>query len=219
MRVSALEGRIAAIENLVQVLQESGPAKQDVPSSAALLKSTVLVVFQTGLAASVSTILFRFLRDAGTLPKWIWLVSSCPLPFGIWLGFIRSNWKVRYYFVAGTFVGLLTFVGAWALVGTMPQPEEVPFVAGGFVIGPMIVYTSAAFFGRWASNRFRRLPLKPGVSRSIAETWTAAVTPQRTQSVNRVAAIISAIGPLLALIGSLVTAYFSYLGAIAKAKP
>ncbi len=162
--------------------------------------------------------LYSYLKERDLLPRWIWLVSSCPMPFGAWLGFVRNHWKVKHYFIVGGAVGILTLAVIGMKVGVLPRRSEVALVVGGFVIGPCLVYTSAAIFGRWAGNRFRSLPVKAGVSRSIAERWTPARSLHRPKSVDRLAAIISAVGPLLALIGSLVTAYFSYLGAVAKAK-
>jgi hypothetical protein len=221
-KVSVLEGRITALEDLVQGFQEDLPMKQSSHVAEATPRGTTasaaLVIFQAILAVSVSTVLFLYLRERNLLPGWIWLLSSCPMPFGAWLGFVRDKWKVKYYFISGGMVGTLTFVGITTSIRMLPHGSEIPLAVGGFIIGPCIVYTSAAIFGRWASNRFRSLPVKAGVSRSIAERWTPARSLDRPKSVDKLSAIISAVGPLLALIGSLVTAYFTYLGAVAKAK-
>lgn len=220
-KVSTLEQRLAAAETVIENLQRDVPVQPATPEAEepVTIKSAAPVVFQIWLSAAFVTLLFFFLIWGGKKPyEMAWLVSSSPLPFGAWFGFFHHRWKLWTYCAAGVLMGIFTFLGAVLVVGA-PTREEFRWVVIGYAFGPMIVYASAAVFGRWIGARTHYGHPGAGVSRSIAEKWTPAQKDGRSESVNKLATVISAIGPVLVLIGSLATAYFSYLSAIAKAKP
>jgi hypothetical protein len=225
-RVSALEARLAAVEaevdSLTQARREDGLSNQTTQSAGLVSgKSVAVITLQVVGASLASALLFLFFKQSThkSAMDMAWLVSSCPLPFGAWLGFFHSRLKIWVYWAAGGAVGILEFVAVVAIVREFPAAEELPLVVCGFILGPLIVYASAAMVGRSVAALRRKAPPAAGISKSIAEKWSSAQANERTLSVNKLASLISAIGPLLALIGSLITAYFSYLGALAKSRP
>ncbi len=225
-RVSALEARLAAVEaevdSLTQARREDGLSNQTTQSAGLVSgKSVAVITLQVVGASLASALLFLFFKQSThkSAMDMAWLVSSCPLPFGAWLGFFHSRLKIWVYWAAGGAVGILEFVAVVAIVREFPAAEELPLVVCGFILGPLIVYASAAMVGRSVAILRRKAPPAAGISKSIAEKWSSAQANERTLSVNKLASLISAIGPLLALIGSLITAYFSYLGALAKSRP
>ena len=81
-------------------------------------------------------------------------------------------------------------------------------IAAGTVVGDWIA--------RWLSRR-----ASPRLAQQIAVKIVGSESGGYGPSVGddrvrRLAAVISALGPLLALVGSVVTAYFTYLAAITK---
>ena len=221
-KVSDFEGRLEAVEAMAEALRKdrprNSPASRVAEPSAG--KSGGLVVFQILFAAIVATIAFALARMRGKeASQLVWLVLGCPLPFGAWLGFFHHRWHTWAYCAGGGMYGILSFLGSVVVVGELPPRSELMWVLSGFAFGPAILYASAALVGRWFAVTLQHGEPRPGLSLSIAEKWTPARVDQRIENVNKLATVISALGPLLTLIGALLTAYFSYLGAVAKAKP
>ncbi|HTR47072.1 MAG TPA: hypothetical protein VMM16_06795 [Verrucomicrobiae bacterium] len=221
-KVSDFEGRLEAVETIAESLRKdlsrNSPAQPAVTPAPA--KSASLVVFQIVFAAAVVAMVFALGQTRGKdASQLVWLVLGCPVPFGAWLGFFHHRWHPWAYCAGGAVYGILSFIGSVVVVGEFPSHSDIAWVVSGFAFGPAIVYASAALVGRWFAAAFQHGQAGTGLSLSIAEMWTPLRVDQRIENVNKLATVISAVGPLLALIGSLVTAYFSYLGAIAKAKP
>jgi hypothetical protein len=234
VRLEALEQRIADVErSLTNAPVLGDPMPWLFPSG----RLSVLAVLLTALVGVLSYA--ASLPEAASPPLLLISILS-PFPFSLLLGLLTTHkvtspqgWElstrmgVASFALLGLLAGLLTFGGitfAGWLHGNRVYGSDFWPAACIWILGGVLLFAGGGFIGRWLRQRgaFEKYgwPARVanrlvGPARSLSSTHDQQ---RRDQQVKSLAAIISALAPILTLVGTLVTAYLTYLGTTGKGK-
>jgi len=229
-----LENRVSELTNIVteirQSLQNSEASPKPVTDETS--PSGFLVVFSPPVALAARIILlntalvtalfiFRHTIDLSFLSVYLFSIIST-VGAAIWFGFRLPRLKLLRLGITGLVAGVLPVmilqVWDWTRSGRFSRVDLTPdlTLAGATAL----LFFFGAWFGAWI-GRQRKVTSSTSISARIADKLvttqgTLPGMPSREDRVKNVTTILGASAPILGLIGSIVTAYFAYLSAIAK---
>jgi hypothetical protein len=232
-RLDALEKRIATLEDSSdkRLLSED-------PEEVLVLPSgwwPFLAVLLTTLIAVSS---YEASLPQATSPVLLLISILCPWAISFLLGLFTTRksrsqhgWEglvqrsVASYALLGLVSGLLTFgsisVLAWLRGNKVVSSDFLP-AALMWVGGSTLLFGAGGFVGRWLGKRgaygLNSWPARFANS-LVASSRSSSRRPEdRDEQVRRLATILSAVAPILTLVGSIITGYFTYLAALNKPK-
>ncbi len=218
-RLSLLEDRISDLEAVNPMQSTALPSNRvSSPTSTGKSYAQVLTIILPALI-SIGSYWWGYSSLSPVL-----LITSivCPLPFGLWRGLILPRSKLRTYVVVGAATGTISAVGAvlvflggrsemsWS--GDWWTALPVYALAGAFL------YTTGGIIGRWIEKKRSPYIAESGYALQLARKIVGKKgrSDEGVSRVKRVAEIIAALAPVLALLGSIITAYLSYRATINK---
>jgi hypothetical protein len=151
------------------------------------------------------------------------LFLATQIPTALWVGASLSARLVTW-----SVVGLVVGIGDAAAGRVWLGPPKDFWRYSILVFPAMLLFVSSAMMGNLAARRLRHNRVEPRYATRLARKYVGSSSGQRGNSavaviqekrVKHIAALIAAFAPILAFVGSLITAYFSYLGTIAKRGP
>jgi hypothetical protein len=144
----------------------------------------------------------------------ILLIASIvsPFPAGLILGLWWPGRHLRVYVIQGIAIGFMNMVGMLVVHGSVPK-TYLDTAVFSFVFGGAMLYVSGAWIGDWIEGR--QSPGPSSLVRMIAQRLGGDQLAAKSGT-PRIAATITAIGPVLTFIASLVGAYVSYVAALKK---
>lgn len=181
---------------------------------------TILLAVVT-LASSGSMGFYSMFRRGGEFGRELLFVSiAFPALGGFVEGFLLRGRYLNLYFASGAMIGLVDFIGVVLIYrGTLwPLPRDWVEAVLVFPGLQMLLVVFSALFGDWLENRvFFRSPSTDGTGPAIgvAESGSAGHR-DLTKDVEFWKVVISTLTPVLTLTGTIVTAYLTYLAALAK---
>ena len=235
IRLDALEKRIANLEDSSE--------RQALPNYLSGVPVVPLPwrwrIFAVLLTTFVSVLSYWASLPEATSPPLLLISIFCPLPISIMLGFISthkerstdggleiiSQMGVASFLLLGLAAGVLTMGGLTFLSWVRHERAiSSDFWAAVLIwsVGSAVLFASGGFVGRWF--RKRRVYEKDSLSARIANSLVRAPksshhsSASRDEQVKRLSAILTALAPILTLIGSIITAYFAYLAAVNKGR-
>jgi hypothetical protein len=153
-----------------------------------------------------------------------------PLAFGIWLGIRLTGVQIKYYLLLGLSAGLVEGSIWWLLLWLAGEQLGVFAIA---LLGVNSLRTTLGFLmgglmGDWIERKRRPGVRRAGVAEQLAVKW---VRPRIGESTNtqgdrgpydvrleKVKNTISAVAPILGLIGVITPSYFAYKTFVNKQK-
>ena len=146
-----------------------------------------------------------------------------PLPFGVWAGWWSRTERIRLYAVYGAASGVIAFVLAVTLIAVKADfrydvtTADIDYLAR-YTLGAALFYVTGGLCGSKLVRRIYSMPMEAPrrLARGILFSTSGATAAGDDGRVQRVANILSAVTPLLTFIGSIVTAYFTYMASIVK---
>lgn len=226
--IRPLTQRIVALEQeqqrLAQVLAE-------IVTQSNISATTIPTVLQTrrlaipAVAAVMLSAIFYYSAGMSTNETMILFTLSIaiPLPCGLWTGLWQRGRHARAYIIAGACVGICdvatnTVLGKTVLGITESYGRDYLLFAALYIAGAILLFTTGGLIGDQIERSFYP-DLAPNsvaiaLARRIVTNRSANDSPSR---VRRLAEFITAMAPVLTLIGSIITAYFT-AGAAAPKK-
>ena len=240
-KLTELENRVSELTSIVTDIKQS---LQSFQTSESLPKSLSSTAPQAGLSsafsgrvvrAAAAPILLSVLAVTAiimvfTSPRWypgfyipvtarfVFLTVSIVGP-AIWLGLRLPQVGLFpasiFSGVAGLMPILIFGVPQWEMPGW--RDLRILLIAVGLIA---LLFFFGTMLGRWIGRR-RKTSSLTSISARIADKWvpsqdTVPSAHSREDRVKDLTAILAASGPIVGLIGSIVTAYFAYLAAVAK---
>jgi hypothetical protein len=166
-----------------------------------------------------------------------WIITAflvvLPALPSVWIGFRNTPTRGRLLFF-GMAVCILS-VGLMTAVDVLLRPDpwrttlywdlrNVPHLLKTFGIPSALLFVSGGWFGKWIKNARTSVKYgKSSLSRRLAGSLLKADPGESDLAfdirVHRLSSVIAALTPVFSLAGSIVVAYFGYLGAIVKTLP
>jgi hypothetical protein len=211
-RLQSLESKIAEINIALEDQKKRsnlGPAiDSPIKVGPAILACYLFIIIAVALATQGLYTLY--VESEYKAKIWLWGAILCPFPAGLWLGLILKGRHVRHYIITGLVIGVLAsyLVVRCCQMSLLAFNWEDWLSTGIFILAATALFSSGGLFGDWIE--FSLFPVEEkGLSEELA-TKLGKRASWNEATIKRVANIIHAIGPLLALIGSIVTALLSY---------
>jgi len=164
---------------------------------------------------------YFFSRHESLYLFWLFVVS--PFPFGIWLGVGRAGSHLKVYVILGLLVGLLDCLMVTMFLGLPYRFLMYSYIA----LPPTLVFVSGGLFGDLIERKLYPDRLQAGFAERLAAMLITessgrglgGVKATYENRVKHLAGLITALAPILALIGSIITAIFTYLTTVKKGTP
>jgi hypothetical protein len=219
IEVSKLSAKVDTLEN--RTSQAPAPRLSTIKAPMSELAAYVVVLgvcFIEGLA-------YFCLKD---LHKefWVRFLGFIVVPPAIWIGYTGS-FRLRFIIILGLVEGLLSalitlfvfysgIAFQFSLRGLLYNVGQALKYLG---IPAFFLFLASTWFGNWLARRRKGIPFS--IPSKVANTLTTRGSGESSvvydRRIQRITQVISAVGPILTLIGSIVVAYFGYLGATSKA--
>ncbi|MEO8380408.1 MAG: hypothetical protein ABI779_12150 [Acidobacteriota bacterium] len=195
-----------------------------VPAAALSPRAERLKTIVAAVAAAIASwVAYLIFRQFGYSPT-VLIVSICvPLPFGFWAGLWSSGRHARWYALFGAASGLLAYVAVqltWRSVATHAVPwtgEDIDYLIR-YVVGSGFLFLTGGMVGDRIEGVLNPFARPSGAAEAIARrlvgsrgTSNAATDSGR---VTKLAELISALAPVLAFLGSVITAYLTFQAAM-----
>jgi hypothetical protein len=235
-KLTEFENRLSELTNAITEVKQS---LQSLQPSESLPKSLSSTAPQVGLSSGFSGRVVVAAAAAillSTLALTVWdafLVPHLPagntIPFlalvifmvgpAIWLGLRLPQVRLFPVSVFSVVAGLTPLLAIFVFRVETIDRGNVGFVL--MIAGAMaLLFFFGAMLGRWIERR-RKASSLTSISARIADKWVPPEnampsTQSRAERVKDLTAILAASGPIVGLIGSIVTAYFAYAAAVAK---
>jgi hypothetical protein len=235
-KLTEFENRLSELTNAITEVKQS---LQSLQPSESLPKSLSSTAPQVGLSSGFSGRVVVAAAAAillSTLALTVWdafLVPHLPagntIPFlalvifmvgpAIWLGLRLPQVRLFPVSVFSVVAGLTPLLAIFVFRVETIDRGNVGFVL--MIAGAMaLLFFFGAMLGRWIERR-RKASSMTSISARIADKWVppenaTPSTQSRAERVKDLTAILAASGPIVGLIGSIVTAYFAYAAAVAK---
>lgn len=220
-RISELEEQVGRMQSVVDVLSEQMTVQQlaaaapaEVAEAPRSARKVIIAAIGSGLATVAAYVMFN--RGFGT----IWFLTSLamPLPWGIVAGMWSRGRHGKAYLVAGVLSGL----GVYAIVQMIwrTQHPELPWTfddldyLARYLLSAMLFFTTGGLFGDQIERRMH--PEMGGsasaeaLARRLLMVRGGGATAASAANVQSMSELITALKPVLTLIGSLITAFLTY---------
>jgi hypothetical protein len=237
-RLASIERQVADMRDSVEHLREplSELRLRGVGDDTATLPLDTIRVWRIAVAVlltvlvsvSISWINFEY-TEPSALGSAIFFGNTLltPMLLGFWLGIRWSSGSWFRYAMLGLLVGALRFLGFGLIVSEGSVYEllrllvNVPSLLIVSAIGATLSTLAGGLLADWIEGRWFSLaapPLAQRIAAHLVKGHRAAESQEaREDVVKRLSAVVGALAPILTFIGSIVAAYFTYLGAISKA--
>ncbi|HUA97544.1 MAG TPA: hypothetical protein VMA34_04405 [Terracidiphilus sp.] len=219
-RIRAIETDVNALKEMLGAIGASGPgqdtppAAPDIPRSAQIRFTAFSILIAT--AASISCYwLFKHSRLGQTL---LGLSVASPAIGGIALGFLLPTVRWALYWLVGLAIGLVDFFGTIFVYAGMSIPADWPQVFFVYFFGQTLLVVMMAALARSVAIRVKGLPIANSGSSAVASAL-AHLSASKAGAAERLEfwkTVLGTLTPLFALLGSIVTAYFTYRAALLR---
>ena len=218
MRVAELEGRLATLASHTAELPPPPPTVVSAqrPSWTRLVGTVFLV------STAVVAALYALLPDGmlGTAA-----VAAYPAVIGLWLGRTLREQRLHLFALSGAVAGIQSVVVIvvldWVTRGIRPSAASRTdvMIVSLVALGSVLLAISGGVAGAWWTRTDKPSAPDPShqLARSVVRLRSGRDT-DATAAVDKVAKLIGAMAPILTFFASLLGAYLTYLGAIAKAR-
>jgi hypothetical protein len=222
-RLSQLEDQISDLSAAIGLMQSNTLlSNQHSPKSTSPTSTRsftqVLTIVLPSLISIGSYWLFNSVLESSPIP----LITSivCPLPFGLWRGLRLPQTYFKTYLVIGICVGLINSLGVLVIFSgrLFPLHSDWITVFPVYTFGGTFLYLTGGIIGRWIVKKRSPFVAEGGYAMTLARKIVGK-HDQSTEGISRVKRIaetITALAPLMTLLGSVITAYLSYRATINK---
>jgi len=225
-----MEKRLASLENN---LPNEPTADQRLGMPVNTWHLPTLAVVLTSFIAVLS---YELGLPIGTSRALLLTSIFCPLPIAGLLGYMTTRrmgsergvlvqHRMRGFLILGLAAGVLTFGSILALEklhGQRVIASDFWGAATIWILGSVVLFAAGGFVGRWLGKKgeYDQYSWTARVANKLVtrKAWGGHGQGQADEHVKRLAAFLSALAPILALIGSIITGYFTYLAAAARGK-
>jgi hypothetical protein len=187
------------------------------------LRAMVAVALSAAMETAVYVIMAS--RGGGRInAAFFFAMAMTPFPFGVWLGRTTLGRNLTAYLRWGLLLGTVgafgTVVAFWTLRDKIINPVSSVSNAVALLtawLGPAIIFSAGCLLGDWLGQKANRRP--PSLATRRVASFLAGGAG-RTEAdrgrAQRIAEVLSAMTPLFTLLGSLATAYLTYLSSVRK---
>lgn len=219
-RVRAVETDVNELKEMMAAINPGGPvqaaplAAQNTLASAQVPIVALFILIST--AASTGT--YWLFRNTGFNKILLGLSVASPAIAGIALGLLLPTTRWVLYLVVGLLIGCLDFFGTIFVYKGRAIPSDWPEIFLVYFVGQTVLVMMTASLGRWITTRIKGLPVAASGSRSVANAL-ARISTSKSSSAERFEfwkTFLGTLTPVFTLLGSIITAYFTYRAALLK---
>ena len=227
-KIQTLENKVDELQGVIDCL---GPLSSTIPtatspSSTTLLKSprdqvVMVSIWAVIVGAAGSSVCYWLFRRASFWKPLLFLSIGFPALSGLGAGLFIRGRHVKLYCVLGLAVGLTDFaVTIVTYQGSLfPLPDDWQSGFVFYIVGQTILFVLSGIIADWFESRFfhdkRSSPLSTRLATGLAAIG-AGGSKDGIKDIEFWKSIINVLTPILAFIGSIITAYFTYLAALSK---
>jgi hypothetical protein len=226
-RISELEEKVRELEATIHSLELSSPSlpNKTVPSSEAVKprkgRIVAVSIWSVVVGAAGSSFCYWLLRRSGFWRPLLFLSIGFPALSGLAAGLFIRGRHIRLYCFLGLLVGLIDSVVTLIIYqGTLfPLPPDWDQIVLYYVIGQTVLFVLSGIIADWFEGRFFNENQSSRLSTHLAVSLaglSSGDSENKPRDVEFWKSVISALTPILAIIGSIITGYLTYLGALAK---
>lgn len=221
-RIVDLEERLGDLEGLVEDLSTRPAASSvadDNPNPPARGDKRKVVI---AAAAAVlgSWLAYVILRQFGYSPT-VLIISICvPLPFGLWAGlWTRGRGHAHLYTLFGALSGLLAYAVVqltWRSIAPQPVPwtaEDLQYFVY-YVIGACLLFLTGGLVGDFIEGKRNPAVRHSATAEALARRIVGRSGGSNVDRIQKLADMMTAMAPLLTLIGSVIAAYQTFQAAM-----
>jgi hypothetical protein len=227
--VGPLTQKVAAPEQEIRELRQvadtftSYSASTPLPPLADAFKRRIVIVSACAvvIGAAGSSICYWAFRQLGFWHPIFALSIGFPSLSGLATGFFIRGRHMKLYVLLGFLIGLIDFVSTTFIYnGSLwPLPDDWVSISLYYILGQSILFVLSGVIADWFESRFfheqESSPLSTRIAISLAGIGGGS-SKDKMKDIEFWKSVISALTPIFALVGSIITAYFSYLGVLAK---
>ena len=217
-RIVDLERKQEELEAAIEELAARPVAVAEAPEPRNPANNKRRVVIAAAAAILGSWLAYVIGRQFGYSPT-VLIISICvPLPFGLWAGlWTRGRGHAHLYAIFGALSGLLAYgvvQATWRSIAPQPVPwtaEDLQYFIY-YVIGACLLFITGGLVGDLIEGK-----MNPAVRHSPAAQALARRIVGKEQSpavAQKLADMMTAMAPLLTLIGSVIAAYQTFQAAM-----
>jgi hypothetical protein len=172
------------------------------------------------LASSGSLLFYKLFRSSMLEMKVLLLLSvAFPAVLGLVAGLLIRGRHMKLYSLLGAFIGVIDYVGVLLIYRGMLWPLPYDWLEALLVIcvGQTVLFLLSAIVGDWIEGRLFKRPLSTAAFPRVALVLAQLATSRKgdlSKNIELWKVIVGALTPILALIGTIVMAYFTYLAAL-----
>jgi hypothetical protein len=220
-RLLAVEDQLVALTDAIESIRAT-PTLQPVQPRSLPNQRTPLVSLCAILVASFGSTGFYWLFNTTRYNElsmlFVILSIAFPASGGLIAGLLIRGSHIRWYWILALIVGALDYVGTSLIFGHFFAPDWL-LTLGIYFVGQPVLFVLSGILADWIERRYFHLRFDSPLSSRIANTLSRLGTARpeaRLKDIEFWKGMLSALTPILALIGSIITGYFTYLAALAK---
>lgn len=227
-RIIELERRQEELERVVDELAARAVAApvvagtHEAPSAGGDVRRVAISAVAGAFTSWLAYVVFR---QFGYSPT-VLIISICiPLPFGFWAGLWTRGRNGRWYALFGALSGLVAYAvvqWTWRSIAPAPVPwtsEDLHYLIY-YVIGSGLLFLTGGLVGDQIQGirnpAARRAPTAEAIARRVIGSRSGSATPADGARIQQLADAITAMAPLLTLLGSVIAAYQTFQAAAPK---